>query len=161
MGSVSKHDYCAALLYCGPICPPPNLGLYKCLEFRVHGTISSVVVYVFMYEWPSYIARVRINRVRLPILLVVISISLSPFAAGNLVTRDRFGSPVPRQPAHLHTRAEYGVYLRDSSWVPRCLPFIYLNRHKPSGQCPNRITAILSVDPFPPLRLMPVQVYTA
>ena len=31
-------------------------------------------------------------------------ISLSPFAPENLVARDGFGSPVPRQPAHFHTR---------------------------------------------------------
>ena len=47
------------------------------------------------------------------------NIYLSPFAPENLVSRDRFGSPVPRQPAHLHTQAEPGGYLRDSSRVPR------------------------------------------
>ena len=30
--------------------------------------------------------------------------SLSPFAAKNLVSQDGFGSPVPRQPARLHSR---------------------------------------------------------
>ena len=35
--------------------------------------------------------------------------SLSAFAPENLVSRDGFGSPVPRQPAHLHTQAEYGA----------------------------------------------------
>ena len=49
-----------------------------------------------MYVWSSHIARIRINRVGLPILLVVnctrkINISLSPFASENLVSRDRFG----------------------------------------------------------------------
>ena len=78
-------------------------------------------------------------RVRLPTLLVVtrtgvINIFLSPFAPENLVSRDGFGSPVPRQPDHLHTQAESGAYLCDSSRVPRRLPFIYLNRHTPSGQ---------------------------
>ena len=53
----------------------------------------------------------RINRVRFPILPLVswtekMNISLSPFAPENLVSRDGFGSPVPRQPAHLHTQAE-------------------------------------------------------
>ena len=33
--------------------------------------------------------------------------SLSPFAPENLVSRDRFGRPVPRQPAHCPTRADY------------------------------------------------------
>ena len=45
-------------------------------------------------------ARVRINRVRLPTLLVVswtgkINISLFPFAPEKLVSRDGFGSSVP------------------------------------------------------------------
>ena len=43
----------------------------------------------------------------------------SPFALENLVSRDGFGGPVPRQPAHLHTQAESGAYLRDSSRFPR------------------------------------------
>ena len=51
--------------------------------------------------------------------------SLSPFAPENLVSRDGFGSPVPRQPAHLNTQAESGAYLRYSSRVPRRRPFIY------------------------------------
>ena len=34
---------------------------------------------------------------------------LSAFAPENLVSRDGFGSPVPRQPAHLHTQAESGA----------------------------------------------------
>ena len=42
----------------------------------------------------------------------------------NLVSRDGFSRPVPRQPAHLHTQAESGAYLRDSSRVPRRRPFI-------------------------------------
>ena len=33
-------------------------------------------------------------------------ISLSPFTPDNLVSRDGFGSPVSRKPAHLHTQAE-------------------------------------------------------
>ena len=46
--------------------------------------------------------------------------------AWNLVSRDGFGSPVPRQPAHIHTQAESSDYLRDSSRVPRRRPFIHL-----------------------------------
>ena len=87
----------------------------------------------------THIARVWINRVRLPILQVVsrtgkITVFLFAFAPENLVSRDGFGSPVPRQPAHLHTQAESGAYSRDSSRVPRRRPFIYLDRHTPSGQ---------------------------
>ena len=50
---------------------------------------------------------------------------LSPFAPQNLVSREGFGSPVPRQPAHPHTQAESGAYLWDSSRVPRRRLFIY------------------------------------
>ena len=61
-------------------------------------------------------------------------ISLSPSAPENLVSQDGYGSPVPRQPAHLRTRAQSGAYLRDSSRVPRRRLFIHLNRHTPSDQ---------------------------
>ena len=87
----------------------------------------------------THIARVWINRVRLPVLHVVswtgkMNISLSAFAPDNLVSQDAFGSPVPRQSAHLHTQADTGAYLRDSSRVPRRRSFIDYNRHTPSGQ---------------------------
>ena len=87
----------------------------------------------------THIARVWINRVRLPILLMVTStgkfdISLSAFAPENLVSLDGFGSPVPRQSAYLHTQAESGAYLRGSSRFPRQRPLCILNRHTPSGQ---------------------------
>ena len=100
-------------------------------------------MYVCMYVW-SHIKqeRVKINWVRLPILLVVsgtgkINISLSTCAPENLVLRDGFGSPVPRQPAHLHTQAESSAYLRDSSRVPRRRPFIYFKPSYAIGSVPN------------------------
>ena len=73
-------------------------GLYFSLECKLH----SYFMYVCMVITFS---RVWINRVRLPILLVVrrtrkMNISLSPFAPENLVSLDGFGRPVPRQPAH-------------------------------------------------------------
>ena len=107
--------------------------IYLCMYIFVY-----VCMYVCMYVH-TYNKSIWINRVRLPILLVVsrtgkIYISLSAFAPENLVSRDGFGSPVPRQPAHLHTQAKSGAYLRDSSRVPRRRLFIYLNRHSPSGQ---------------------------
>ena len=82
------------------------------------------------------------NRVRLPILLVVswtgeMDIPLSAFAPENLVSRDGFGSLVPRQPAHLNTQAESGAYLRDSSRVPRQRPFIYLKPSYAIGSVPS------------------------
>ena len=76
---------------------------------------------------------------RLPILLVVSStgkmnISLFPFAPENLVSRDGFGSPVPRPLAYRHTQAEPGAYFRDCFRIPQRCPFIYFNRHTPSSQ---------------------------
>ena len=91
----------------------------------------------------THVAKVWINQVRLPILLVVsstgkIDISLSPFAPENSVSRNGFGSPVPRQPVHLHTQAESGAYLlRDSSRVPRPRPFIYLKPSNAIGSVPS------------------------
>ena len=60
------------------------------------------------------------------------NIPLSPCVPENLISRDGFSRPVPRQPAHLHTQAESGAYLRGSSRVPRRRPL--RNRHTPSGQ---------------------------
>ena len=92
----------------------------------------------------THIARVWINRVRLPILLVVSStvfcfFSLSAFAPENLVSsRDGFGCPAPRQPAHLHTQAESGAHLRwDSSRIPWRRPFIYLKPPYAIGSVPS------------------------
>ena len=52
------------------------------------------------------------------------NIPLSPCVPKNLVSRDGFSRPVPRQPAHLDTQAESGAYLRDSSRVPRRRSFM-------------------------------------
>ena len=52
------------------------------------------------------------------------NIPLSPCVPENLVSRDGFSPPVPRQPAHLHAQAESGAYLRGSSRVPRRRPFM-------------------------------------
>ena len=95
------------------------------------------------YIWSSHIARVWINRVKLPILFVVslrgkINISLSLFAPENLVPRDGFGSTSPCQPAHLHAQAESGADSRNSSRLPRRPPFIYF---KP----PYAIRSVLSL----------------
>ena len=65
------------------------------------------------------------------------NISLSAFMPQNLVSRYGFGSPVPRQPAHLHTQAESGAYSRDSSRVPRRHPFIYLKPPYAIGSVPS------------------------
>ena len=69
-------------------------------------------MYLFMYSdhIPVCIAGGRINRVRLSILLVVSCTGKMNISLENLVSRDGLGSPVPRQPAHLHTQAESGAY---------------------------------------------------
>ena len=83
------------------------LVLFPCLFLFFHFSICiSIRMYVCIV---THIARVWINRVRLPIAHVVL-FSLSPFAPENLVSRDGFGSPVPRHSAHLHTQAESGAY---------------------------------------------------
>ena len=70
-----------------------------------------------------------------------INICLSAFAPENLVSRDRFGNPIPRQPAHRHTQVESGAYLRDSSRVPRRRPSIYLKPPYAIGPVPSfRVT---------------------
>ena len=111
---------------------------------RAACTRIQLTVFTYMsYVWSHiHIARVWINRVRLPNLLVVSwtgknNISLSAFAPENLVSRDGFGSPVPRQPAHLHTQAEPGSHLRDSSRVPRRRPFIYFKPPYAIGSVPS------------------------
>ena len=63
--------------------------------------------------------------------------SLSAFAPENLVSRDGFGSPVTCQPAHLHTQAESGAYLRNSSRVPQRHPFIYFKPPIAMGSVPS------------------------
>ena len=88
------------------------------------------------------VARVWINRVRLSILLVVSStgkssISLSAFAPENMASGDGFGRPVQRGPAHLHTQAESGTFLRDSFQVPQRRPHIYLKSLYAIGSVPN------------------------
>ena len=65
------------------------------------------------------------------------NISLSSFAPENLVSRNGFSSPVPRQSAHLHTQAESGAYLRDFSPVPRWRLFIYLKPPYAIGSVPS------------------------
>ena len=55
----------------------------------------------------------------------------------KLISRDGFGSLVPRQPAHLHTQAEYGAYFWDSSRVPRRRPFIHSQLPYAIGSVPS------------------------
>ena len=62
------------------------------------------------------------------------SIPLSPCVPENLVSRDGFRRPVPRQPTHLHTQAESGAYLRDSSRVPQRRPYETAIRNRASPE---------------------------
>ena len=71
------------------------------------------------------------------------NIPLSPCVPENLVSRDGFGSPVPRQSAHLHDQAESSACLRDSSRVPRRRPFIYFKSAYATGSVPSyRVTQL-------------------
>ena len=85
----------------------PSLPSSRLTNF--HGDASSAVctgyVFIYNYSMPITYKRVYINRVRLSILLVVRctgknDISLPSFEPENLVSRNGFGCPVPRQPAH-------------------------------------------------------------
>ena len=72
---------------------------FDCGSGALHGNV--VCMYVCMVI--TYYSRVWINPVRLPILLVVsrtgkMNIPLSPCVPENLVSRDGFSRPVPRQP---------------------------------------------------------------
>ena len=62
---------------------------------------------------------------------------ISSFAPENLVSRQGFGGPVPRQSTHLHTQAESGAYLRESCRVSRRDPFIYFKPPYAIGSVPS------------------------
>ena len=90
----------------------------------------------------TYSKSMDLNWVRLSVLHVVswtgkMNIFLSAFAPENLVSRNGFGSPVPRQPAHLDTQAESGAYLRDSSRVLLRRPFSFLQPPYAIGLVPS------------------------
>ena len=80
-----------------------------------------------------YPARGQLNREKTGKMIF----SLFEFMPKNLVSRDGFGSPVPRQSAHLHTQTESGAYLRDSSRLPRRRPFIYFKPTYAIGSVPS------------------------
>ena len=61
------------------------------------------------------------------------NISLSAFDPENLVSRDGFGNPVPRQPADLHTQVESGAYGIPPEFRDGVHSFIS-NRQTPSGK---------------------------
>ena len=65
------------------------------------------------------------------------NIPLSPCVPENLVSREGFSRPAPRHTAHLHTQAESGAYLRDSSRVPRRRLYIHLEPPHAIGSVPS------------------------
>ena len=106
--------------------------LHECFSFLFKNRAGSAIQ-VIIYS------RVWINRVRLPILLMVswtrkMNISLSPFA--RIRSRET-GSAVPSRVSLLilYTQAESGAYSGDSSrFLRRRRLFLYLNHHTPSVQ---------------------------
>ena len=99
-------------------------GMYVCM----------VIIYSKGKDQPGKVANPARGQLNRENVFFPVIFSLSPSAPENSVSRDGFSSPVPRQPAHLHTQAESGAYLRDISRFPRRRPCIYLNRHTKSGQ---------------------------
>ena len=114
---------------------------YVCMYVCMYVCIFIKCMYVCMYS--SMIitySKTRINRVRLPILLVWSAEQrkeMFPCPRSRLRNWSReTGSAVPSRVSLLilHTQAEYGAYLRNSSRFPRWRQFVYLNRLTPSGQ---------------------------
>ena len=65
------------------------------------------------------------------------NIPLSPCVPENLVSRDGFSLPIPRQPAHLHTQAESGAYLRDYSPSSAAASIYLFKPPYPIGSVPS------------------------
>ena len=123
-------------------------------EENTHTVLESFYSYYEYHVWShihvclvTHIARVWINRVRLPILHARGQLNRENeyfpvrvvFVPENLVSRDGFGSPVPRQPAHLHThQAESGAHLR--AFVPENL----VSRDG-FGSVPSRVSLLISI----------------
>ena len=117
-------------------------------EWTIALTITAIVVWsrcsaqaVPYLCMVTQITRVRINRVRLPILLVVsltgkVNISLSPFALKNSVLRDKFDCPVPRQPAHYPYSGRIWCLLTGLFRLPRWRPHTSTTatRHRASSE---------------------------
>ena len=122
--------------------------MYVFIKLHITTQSGPVILVILCHSHCMYVcmvmtySRVWINRLRLPILLVVswtgkMNIPLSPYAPENLVSQYGFSSPVPRRLSHLHTQAESGAYLRDSPRVPRRRPFIYFKPPYAIGSVPS------------------------
>ena len=73
-------------------------------------------MYVCMYDHTYIKSRDQAGKVANPArgqLMREKSYFPVPVRAEKMVSRDGFGSPVPRQPAHLHTQTEYDAFSRE------------------------------------------------
>ena len=89
--------------------------------------LALIILYVYMYRHHIWQSMDQPGKVANPAhgqLNRKMNILPSPYVPENLVSRDGFSRSVPRRPAHLHTLAESGAYIRDSSRVPRRRPFM-------------------------------------
>ena len=106
-----------------------------------------------------YSSRVWINRVSLKVANPTCGqlnrenkFSLFPFSPDNLVSRDRFGRRVPRQPAHYPLRLNLLILIVLTHRIPRGFrggvhSFIYTAIHTPSGQSRvSRVTQLCTDD---------------
>ena len=122
-------------IYCIPLTQKP-LRTPRAIYRR--GMSFSTYCHYFLHVCIVITARVRINRVRLPILLVVSwtrknNISLSPFAPKNLVRRVRQSRPSSVCSSPYSGR----IWCLLTGFLPiseAASTFTYLNRHTPPGQ---------------------------
>ena len=126
MGSnTCMYSRCFRFVFVWCPCMACNVCMYVCMYvfIKLH---MYVCMYVCMYGHHIYQSMDQAGKVANPARghLRKIYIPLSPCVLESLVSRDGFNRPVPRQPAHLHTQAESGAYLRDSPRVPRRHPFM-------------------------------------
>ena len=71
------------------------------------------------------------------------NIPLSPNALENLVSRDGFGRPVPRQPTHSPYTSRIWCSLTGFLLISARRPSTYLNRHTPaSGQSQHQVNRV-------------------
>ena len=97
------HRYAIAWPYKPGTGPIAVNSMYECTYNHTY-IIVARVIWINRVNKAANPARGQLNRGRM-------NISLSPLVPVNLVSRDGFGSPVSRQPVHLHTKAESGAYL--------------------------------------------------
>ena len=118
---------------------PKRPGAQLCCHSSTYVHILSVQYIVYIGMVITY-SRIWINRVRLPIPLVV-----SPRSCLRIWSRrDGFGRPVPRQPAHSPHSGWIGCILTGFLPISAVAP-IYLYRHPPSGVNPDKGKTLLTI----------------